>query len=193
MVDNHPEFLATRSELVEAAGFKVLAAHTPEEARTLVNNKNNHIDLAVIDLRLHNDDDPDDITGLFLAKELHSLILVIMQTDFASVATVQAALRRNEVGESIADDYVSKNDGSGALIESIIKLLSTRLPAERKTRKSSRIWKIVQKTALSISVIAVIVLIMLGSQSDRNILIAGLILTGLQVVLAVLPYIFTKA
>jgi DNA-binding NtrC family response regulator len=192
IVDNHLEFLATRSELVEAAGFSVLTAQTPEEARNLVNNDKHKIELAVVDLRLHNDDDPDDKTGFFLAEELHTLIPVILYTDFANVATTRAALRPNEHGESIALDYVCKTDGSGALITSIKESLAARKPVESRSWKNSKTWKTVRKIALAMTVIAIIVLIVFGSKSDRSGAIALSILAGLQIMYPVISDIFKK-
>ena len=192
IVDNHLEFLATRSELVEAAGYTVLTAQTPDEARTFVSNRNNKIDLAVVDLRLHNDDDPEDETGIFLAAELRSLIPVILYTDFASVATARAALRPNELGESIAVDYVDKNDGPGVLINAIKNCLEKHRGSGNTAKESGKIWKIVRITVLAITIIAVFVLVIFGSKSDRAFLIATLVLAGLQIVYSAIKDIFIK-
>jgi DNA-binding NtrC family response regulator len=197
IVDNHPEFLATRSELVEAAGYKVITAGSPDEARACARNKK--IDLAVIDLRLHDDGDPEDFTGIFLAEELHPLIPVILQTDFATVATARESLRRNESGESIADDYISKGDGSKALISSIKKLLVTRPVNMTESpvnvtnpKETGHFWNIFRLIAFVITILVVIVLVALG-RSNQWALLSASVLAGLQVILAALSYFRPRA
>jgi ActR/RegA family two-component response regulator len=188
MVDNSVEFLATGVEYVRAAGFSVLTAATPDEARQLARRK--RIDLAVIDLRLLNDDNPDDATGLFLAAELHPRMKVILNTGFANVKSVLSALRRDDLGEPAADDYIEKANGQDVLIAGIKRLCAA--PATPPKPVASRFWQIFRLVLAVLTIIAVIVLVILGISWNNAYAIIVLILTGLQVIWAVVSLLWPK-
>jgi ActR/RegA family two-component response regulator len=188
MVDNSVEFLTTRAEYVRAAGFTVLTAATPDEARRLARRK--HIDLAVIDLRLLNDDNPDDATGLFLAEELHPRMRVILNTGFPDVRTVLGALRRDDLGESAADNYISKADGPVALIAEIRRLCAA--PASGSQIRNKRSWRNIRLVFGVLTIVGVIIGIILGLFMEKAYLICILILTGLQVIWAVVSLLWPK-
>lgn len=182
IVDNHAEFLLTRAEFVAGAGYKVLTAADPEKARSLANTRK--IDLAVVDLRLLNEEDPDDMTGLFLAKELHARVPVIIMSSFPTLAALRQALRRNELGESSADDFVTKMDGPAVLINSIGNLLDKPQTAARKKNSRSRLLRFAQ-VFLGIAFIGMVaVFIGMGLFDEKAAVFATLLFGGLQVVLA---------
>ena len=56
--DNFVEFLKTRSEFLEDAGYRVIPATNPVEAREML--EQGGIDLAILDVRLRDDDDDKD-------------------------------------------------------------------------------------------------------------------------------------
>ena len=58
--DNAPDFLNTRAEFLENAGYHVVKAYTLEEARQLLANA--HIHLAILDIRMVDDDDERDVS-----------------------------------------------------------------------------------------------------------------------------------
>lgn len=66
IVDDIPEYVDTMEAYLEDR-FDVLKAHSLEEAKTVV--KDNHVDLAIIDIRLK-EDDTDNKEGLDLLKWL---------------------------------------------------------------------------------------------------------------------------
>jgi DNA-binding response OmpR family regulator len=109
--DNDRDFLETRSEFLEAEGYTVLKAFSPQQAWDLLERKRVH--LAILDIRLTNDAE-GDISGLELAQEpAYRSLPKIMLTGFPNVEAVRAALRP-VVGElPPAVDYLSKKGGAG--------------------------------------------------------------------------------
>ena len=67
MADNDSDFLNVRAEYLEQNGYRVLRAATPEQARRLLSEE--HLHLAVLDVRLVDDDDEKDASGLLLAED----------------------------------------------------------------------------------------------------------------------------
>ena len=53
--DNDPDFLQTRAEFLQNEGYEVLFAYSPMEAEQLLNACSIH--LAILDIRLSDDDD----------------------------------------------------------------------------------------------------------------------------------------
>lgn len=188
IVDNQPEYLATRAEYVRAAGFSVLTATNPEVARRLAQRK--HIDLSVIDLRLLNDDNPQDYTGLFLAEELHPRMKIILNTGFPELRTALAALRRDPSGETVADNYISKDDGPAALISEIRRLCAA--PGEARQTIGGRSWKSIRLVLAFLTIIAVIIIVIMGISWDNMYVVMVLLLAGLQVIWAIIPVIWSK-
>jgi len=80
--DNDVDFLKTRSEFLEREGYLVVPATSPTEAWRKL--KTGGIDLAIVDVRLVNDDDEKDTSGLTLAKEVAHSVPKIILTGFPS-------------------------------------------------------------------------------------------------------------
>lgn len=116
-VDNDAPFLNTRSEFLERAGYDVLKASTLAEAEWLLQNANIH--LAILDIRMQNDDDDRDTSGLELAKRsAYRSIPKIILTNHAYYDAVREALREQK-GFKPAIDVIKKEDGPEALITAI--------------------------------------------------------------------------
>jgi CheY-like chemotaxis protein len=127
--DNNSEFLKTRSEFLEKAGYSVIPALNPAEAREALGRGG--IDLAIIDIRLVNDDDEKDNSGLALAKDAaFKPIPKIILTGFPSVNAVRESLKPQKNGSSAAIDFVSKEDGPDALIASIKRSIAIHIDRE---------------------------------------------------------------
>ena len=67
LVDNDPDFLDTRAEFLQRAGYQVLKAGHLKLARQLMDEAHTH--LAILDIRMVDDDDDRDSSGLILAKD----------------------------------------------------------------------------------------------------------------------------
>ncbi len=115
--DNDVSFLDTRSEFLERAGYDVIKATTLAEAEWLLKNANIH--LAILDIRMQNDDDERDRSGLELAKQTaYRSVPKIILTNYAYYDAVREALKEQK-GFKPAVDVVKKEDGPEALIAAI--------------------------------------------------------------------------
>ncbi len=119
--DNDKEFLETRCEFLEQEGFRIIPALDPAEAKRILDQGNIH--LAILDLRLLNDDDEKDLSGLNLAKRSTPVIPKIILTRFATVEAVREALGPQLDGLPPAVDFVGKQEGPQALLTAIRKVL----------------------------------------------------------------------
>lgn len=118
-VDNDRDFLETRTEFLEQAGYRVFLAANPEEARDVLKQKRAVIDLVILDIRLRDDDDEKDISGLTLAKELERTLPKILLTNYPTVDAVREALKPQLDGLPVALTFVSKKEGHQALIQAV--------------------------------------------------------------------------
>lgn len=116
LVDNERDFLKTRAELLEKEGYRVLTASTPSEVKQRLTG--NRIDLFITDVRLENDHDENDMSGLILAKEIPSWIPKIILTNYPTVNLVREAF--HDIG---AVDFITKEAEQPELFEAIHKAL----------------------------------------------------------------------
>ncbi|MFN8457504.1 MAG: response regulator [Anaerolineae bacterium] len=120
-VDNNRDFLKTRSEFLEQGGYDLILAFEPKEALKIMAQE--QIDLVILDLRLINDDDEKDFSGLNLAKESNPSIPKIILTRFPSVEAVREALRPAFNDLPPALDFISKLEGPEALLTAVKRAL----------------------------------------------------------------------
>lgn len=125
LADNDSDFLETRREILENAGYYVIPASTIDEARKAL--EWGQLDLAILDIRMEDNDDPNDISGIDLAKSSGRSIPKIMLTAFPRYEQVVEVMRREHLQDlPVAVDFVSKEEKVERLIESIQTTLSTR-------------------------------------------------------------------
>jgi DNA-binding response OmpR family regulator len=116
--DNDPDFLQTRAEFLQKKGYQVLFANSPSDAERLLEETNIH--LAILDVRLANDDNEKDISGVLLAqKENFRNVPKIILTGFPSPYTSRDVLRLHPSGFQPAINYVGKEEGPDALIDAV--------------------------------------------------------------------------
>lgn len=116
-VDNDPNFLSVRSEFLRQ-DYDIVEAHTLEEAKQQL--QDNWIHLAILDIRILNDDDESDLSGLILAKNANfRTIPKIMLTGFPSYAYVREVMRFDQHGIPSAVDFLSKQEGPEAMIQTV--------------------------------------------------------------------------
>lgn len=116
--DNDHDFLDTRAEFLEQAGYRVLKAYTLVEARRLLAEARIH--LAVLDIRMENDADEKDVSGLTLAKDpTFRAVPKIILTGFPTYQAVREALGPALDGLPPAVDFLAKQEGPGALIQAV--------------------------------------------------------------------------
>jgi DNA-binding response OmpR family regulator len=116
--DNEPDFLNTRAEHLESAGYRVLKAYTLEQARRLLSES--HVHVAILDIRMVNDDDERDVSGLSLAQDpTYQLIPKIILTSFPDTEKVRESLRIQPDGHPAAVDFLSKTEGPESMIQAV--------------------------------------------------------------------------
>ncbi|GEM_PF-598552 len=132
-VDNDEAFLQTRAEYLEQAGYQVVPAHTVEDARELFETR--PVDLAILDVRMVDDDDDKDVSGIQLAKEeRYAPIPKIILTDYPDYRTAREALGSVLEGMPVAVDYLDKKEGPQAMVERVQKLLVQFTPPTPQVR-----------------------------------------------------------
>ena len=116
-VDNDKRFLQVRKEFLEAKGYRVLTGYNPEEAREWL--ERDSIDLAILDIRLKDDADDMDISGLLLAQHTDPAIPKIFLTGFPTWEAVRDAFGSHLNGLPLAVDFVAKKEGPEALLRAV--------------------------------------------------------------------------
>lgn len=121
--DNNVDFLDTRAEFLVKAGYNVIKATGRADAEKRLKEDNIH--LAILDIRMENDDDDRDESGLILAKqkEYRSIPKIIL-TGYPIVKGVKGALKQQPDGFIPALDFVIKGDGVEALLNAIEEAFS---------------------------------------------------------------------
>ncbi len=130
LADNNLNTLHLTQAFLESNGYIVFSASSPSDVLQLAFTQ--EIDLILLDVRLEDDGDERDMSGVNLAKALNGKIAtpIIIVTHFESVEVVREALRRRHGWPSPAVDFVTKQEGFSALltaIEKAIRIDSSRL------------------------------------------------------------------
>ena len=125
LCDNNREFLDTRAEFLEEH-YRVIKAATLSAARQALSER--HVHLAILDLRLVDDEDEHDLSGLDLARDpqFRSIVKVIL-TSFPTVNVVrQAMIATPDVPSAVA--YVlHKEEGPVEMLRVVDELLQTHV------------------------------------------------------------------
>lgn len=121
MADNDPDFLETRREFLVKEGYKVITASSPSEAQEKIQQED--VDLAIMDIRLLNDDDEKDVSGLELAKNIGRPLPILILTGYPAVEYVRQALRFQADGIPVAHDFIAKEEGPKALLTAVRRAL----------------------------------------------------------------------
>lgn len=122
--DNDLRFLKTRKQLLEKAGYTVETATNPEETRQRL--LLGGIDLAVIDIRLLDNENQYDESGLTIALEVALDIPKIMLTNYPSYEALRRVRRRTKDNFPAAVEFLDKAEGSEELIRAIEAALKLR-------------------------------------------------------------------
>lgn len=119
--DNDEFFLKNRQPFLEQENFEVLTATNPEEAQEKLRKE--RVDLAILDVRMRNDNDEKDLSGFSVAKHMPPGIPKIMLTGFPTVDGVREALKPILQSSPLAVDFVTKAEGPDALLHAVLAAL----------------------------------------------------------------------
>lgn len=124
--DNDRSFLDTRAEFLENAGYHVVKAYSADEAREILRNSRVH--LAFIDIRLENDDDEWDVSGLLLAKDpANRSVPKIILTGFPTFQHVREALGSALDLLPFAVDFLAKQEGPEVMMRAVERAVASRV------------------------------------------------------------------
>ena len=124
LVDNSPGFRDSVRDFLEHHGYRVITASDPVSAKAMMESELPL--LAVIDVRLVDDTDDKDVSGLTLAKQTDPSIPKIILTGFPTYQAVREALGPSLDGLSAAVGFVAKDEGLRKLLAAI-RLAGVRL------------------------------------------------------------------
>lgn len=121
-MDNNPRFLEVQSRLLEQLGYKVLRALTLADAEEKLTTERIH--LAIFDIRMEDEDDGQDISGLLLAqnKTFQPIPKIILTAHTDSRNTYKYArdvLGPTEDGLPPAVNFIGKDEGPEILIQAV--------------------------------------------------------------------------
>lgn len=124
LADNSPDYRRSLGSLLELEDYQVEQAASVEEAKEKLEAVS--LDLALVDLRLTDDRDDRDISGLEIAKKaaVEGIPCIIISA-FPSVEATRRALR-SRGAEPLAVDFVPKASGPQAVLDAIRVVLSRR-------------------------------------------------------------------
>ncbi len=135
LADNNEELRETWRDLLSEE-YEVLEAASPAEARRILAMGN--VDLAILDIRLVDDSDELDTSGLEVAKA--TSIPVIFLTNYPTSESVSAALHRRLNGRQLAAEFIHKHEPVDVLLEAARRILRHYFaPADSKTRSGDRL------------------------------------------------------
>lgn len=125
LVDNQAQLTEANQLLLESNGYQVFTANSAAGARRILSQERVH--LAIIDVRLENDNDPNDVSGLNLAAEIGPPVVKIMLTGFRTAELTRNALvgYLNQVVP--AEDVVTKQAGPDELLKTVERVFKSRI------------------------------------------------------------------
>jgi len=125
IVDNSKDYLSSESAFLKRHGFSVYEAENKSEALRVLSDYK--IDLIIIDVRLNNDADPEDRSGIDFAIDIgYKNIPKILITGFPDFKTVREALSFRFNQYPIAVNFISKQENRESLVSAINSALNDK-------------------------------------------------------------------
>lgn len=117
LIDNDQRFLNIWKEFLTSHGYEVISATNTQAARELIRAET--FNLAILDIRMENDDDENDFSGLDLALEIDPSIPKVILTAFPTWEIVQETLGPRLNHLPLAVDFIAKKEGPVMLLHAI--------------------------------------------------------------------------
>ncbi len=132
IADNDAGYRDTLAEYLRGAGYEVVEADSPTRARYILGE--GMVDVAILDVRMRDDSDPLDRSGLELALNVTSEIPKIILTSFPTLHDVRKILRENvRKGRQVVDylerplnSAVPQEAGREAILVAVREALALR-------------------------------------------------------------------
>ncbi|MCI0521305.1 MAG: response regulator [Chloroflexi bacterium] len=128
MVDNDPDYLDTIHDRLEQAGYQVYTAM--DESSALGAVEANDPDMIVVDVRLSDEHDTRDRSGLKLLRKLPADLPSIVLTAYEDARAVRDAFEAIP-GANRPKAFLFKGDGAEALLANIQLLLQNASPSAK--------------------------------------------------------------
>ena len=124
--DNNLDFLDTCLNFFKIYNYNVILAKNPNEAKGILEKQK--IDIAIIDVRLINDEDDEDESGLELARTVAPFVPKIILTRRYKFHPhlIRKALMLQPGGSHAAVNYIDKKEGLQAMLTSIRRVLDVQ-------------------------------------------------------------------
>lgn len=138
LVAENDDILAkTAKEFLESRGYVVFTAVTPEEAKDFL--KNSWVHLAIVDMRLRDEDSLIDKSGIDLlettARQVPKLIWTAHTKEYQDV---RRAMKGDEYRLPPAVDFVAKSEGLPRLGEAVTEALAKYVPLNKSLQVAWR-------------------------------------------------------
>lgn len=115
--DNDHDFRQVYAAKLQREGYSIKQVGDPQAATEVF--ETGGIDLAIMDIRLVDDYDERDESGIVLARQMSRLIPVVMLTGYSNDEYVRQALKPQADRGPTAVDYVKKEEGVTRLASAI--------------------------------------------------------------------------
>lgn len=140
LAENNKGLRDTWGELLRSEGYEVVMAGSPSEAAEKL--ELNDIDLAILDVRLEDDSDERDMSGLDVARKVPSPIPVIIVTNHPTSEIVRASMRRSLNGHQLAAEFICKREPEEIFLETVKKILPPSVdPSDARDEEIRRLYQ----------------------------------------------------
>jgi RNA polymerase sigma factor (sigma-70 family) len=139
VADNNRTFLEQLGDFLRQGGYSVILAESLEEAKRVLQKRK--YDLVILDVRLTDDTDVTDNSGLMLAKFVSANIPKIILTKKPNYNIVRDALGPGVKGLPVAVDFVAKEEVVKRLLPSMEDAIFIKGLQEGDDKAWERFWK----------------------------------------------------
>lgn len=129
LADNNEEFRESFAEVLESKDYDITQATNPQQAKELL--ETGLFQLAILDLRLIDDTDKQDKSGLEIAKRVMRSVPKLIMTTYPTVQDAVEALRPDFHDLPPAVDYCAKQDETKEIIAAIDNILARYVDSEQ--------------------------------------------------------------
>ncbi|MCB0192466.1 MAG: response regulator [Anaerolineae bacterium] len=128
IVDNEFNVRDDLKDFLMIDGFQVFAAGSADEALEIL--KHNRIYLAIIDVRLKDDNDPHDMSGLDFAAQLAPEVAKIILTGFRTEDLIRQAMNGYKNQITPAYDVLAKQEGPEKLLDTVKDVFTRKINSQ---------------------------------------------------------------